>query len=180
MAHIETSDSIAGVKLVRLTAWSDERGTFMETFRRSWFPERTWDVMQTNCSYSRKGVLRGLHFHHRQVDYWFVPSGEIRVGLADLRPHSPTYRASQTIEIGEHDPVGVFIPIGVAHGFLALTDAALTYLVDNYYDGEDERGVAWNDPALAVAWGVTDPILSNRDRQNPLFRDLPPEQLPST
>ena len=178
MAEIDVSKRIAGVKFVTLKAYADERGKFLETFRRAWFPERSWDIIQTNCSYSRAGVLRGLHFHHRQVDYWFAPTGKLRVGLADLRPGSPTYGASQTLEIGEHAPIGVFIPIGVAHGFLALTDVALTYMVDNYYDGDDERGVAWNDPTLAVEWGMSEPIVSDRDRQNPLLRDLDPKQIP--
>jgi len=178
VAEISMSNRIAGVKFVQLRAYVDERGRFMETFRRSWFPERSWDIIQANCSYSRAGVLRGLHYHHRQVDYWFAPTGTLRVGLADLRPGSPTNGASQTLEIGEHNPVGVFIPIGVAHGFLALTDVALTYIVDNYYHGDDERGVAWNDPTLAVEWGVIEPIISARDRENPLMKDLPPDQVP--
>jgi dTDP-4-dehydrorhamnose 3,5-epimerase len=178
MAEVEISNLIAGVKFVHLKSYADDRGKFLETFRRSWFPERSWDIVQANCSYSRAGVLRGLHYHHRQVDYWFVPTGVLRVGLADLRPGSPTYAASQTLEIGEQNPIGVFIPIGVAHGFLALTDVVLTYIVDNYYDGDDERGVAWNDPTLAVAWGTTEPIISARDQQNPLLQHLPPEQVP--
>ena len=63
------------------------------------------------------------------------------------------------VEIGEENQWGIFIPVGVAHGFLALTDATLTYIVDNYYDGADEHGVAWNDPELAVPWQATTPIL---------------------
>ena len=77
-----------------------------------------------------------------------------RSGPADIRPDSPTYRATQVIEMGGENQVGVFIPIGVAHGFVALADATLTYIVDNYYDGADEHGVAWNDPDLALPWGV--------------------------
>jgi dTDP-4-dehydrorhamnose 3,5-epimerase len=66
----------------------------------------------------------------------------------------------------------------VAHGFLTLTDATLTYLVDNYYDGADEHGVAWNDPTLQLDWGVSEPILSGRDEQNPFLKDIPVEKLP--
>jgi dTDP-4-dehydrorhamnose 3,5-epimerase len=178
MAEIDESDVIAGVKLARLQVRGDERGRFMETFRKEWFPERSWQAVQTNCSYSQANVLRGLHYHRRQVDYWFVPQGMIRVALVDLRRSSPTRGASQSLEIGDQHRMGVFIPVGVAHGFLALTDAVLTYLVDNYHDGTDEHGVAWNDPALGVNWGASDPILSPRDRQNPLLRDIPAEQLP--
>ena len=75
--------------------------------------------------------------------------------------------------------MGVFIPCGVAHGFVALTPATLTYLVDNYYDGGDELGVAWNDPDLAVPWGVSEPILSGRDQQNPLWKEIVGEKLPN-
>ncbi len=178
MVEIIESQANVGVKFAQLKVWADDRGKFLETFRQEWFPERSWNVVQTNCSYSRAGVLRGLHYHHNQVDYWFVPQGTIRVGLADLRPGSPTLGASQTLEIGENNRIGVFVPVGVAHGFLTLTDAVLTYLVDNYYDGADELGVAWNDPDLSVDWGTSDPYLSDRDRNNPWFKDLPASRLP--
>lgn len=169
---------LEGVRFVRLKAYGDERGRFFETFRTEWFPERTWERVQTNRSDSSQGVLRGLHYHFLQVDYWYVPSGMIRVGLADLRPGSATYGQSETIEIGDHNQIGVFIPCGVAHGFYAMTDATLTYLVDNYYDGGDELGVAWNDPELAVAWNVVSPILSGRDQANPLWREIEAARLP--
>jgi dTDP-4-dehydrorhamnose 3,5-epimerase len=178
MVEIRESDIVAGVKVVTLKVFCDQRGHFLETFRKEWFPERDWNLVQTNCSFSRAGVLRGLHFHHRQVDYWYVPNGQIRVGLADLRPQSPTYRKSQTIEIGQDNPVGIFIPVGIAHGFLSLTDTFLTYLVDNYYDGNDEYGVRWDDPALGLKWGTEAPILSARDRDNPLLQEIDPGQLP--
>lgn len=169
---------IDGVKFVQLKPFGDARGRFLETFRTEWFPERSWQIVQTNRSDSRAGVLRGLHYHFKQVDYWYVPNGTLRVGLADLRPTSPTYLVNETIEIGDENQVGVFIPCGVAHGFYAVTDVTLTYLVDNYYDGGDEFGVAWNDPALGVAWNVTTPLLSGRDAQNPLLRDIAPDRLP--
>jgi dTDP-4-dehydrorhamnose 3,5-epimerase len=167
MTDIVASSHIAGVKIVHLRAIGDERGRFLETFRKAWFPERSWEIFQTNRSDSKAGVLRGLHYHFRQVDYWYCPSGILRVGLADLRRSSPTYGASEVIEIGDKHQLGIFIPCGVAHGFYAVTDVTLTYLVDNYYDGADEFGVAWDDPTLAVPWGVTDPILSGRDLNNP-------------
>jgi dTDP-4-dehydrorhamnose 3,5-epimerase len=178
MAEIIESDVIPGVKFVKLHARGDDRGRFMETFRKEWFPERSWHNVQINCSYSRPNVLRGLHYHRRQVDYWFAPAGTIRVALVDLRRSSLTRGASQVLEIGQDRPLGVLVPVGVAHGFLALTDAVLTYVVDNYYDGDDELGVAWNDPALGVDWKVDDPVLSLRDRQNLKLKDIPSHQLP--
>ena len=173
MTEIVASTQIEGVKFAQLRAFGDERGRFLETFRKNWFPERTWEIVQTNRSDSKAGVLRGLHYHFRQVDYWYCAAGVLRVGLADLRRSSPTYGKSQVIEIGDANQMGVFIPCGVAHGFYAATDVTLTYLVDNYYDGGDELGVAWNDPVLAVPWGVEEPILSGRDRSNPLLQDIP-------
>lgn len=178
MAEISASSVISGVKFVRLQVWADERGHFLETFRKDWFPERNWDIVQTNCSFSRAFVLRGLHYHLRQVDYWFVPQGTIRVALADLRRSSPNRGASQTIEIGDDNPLGIFIPAGIAHGFVAVTPATLTYLVDNYYDGSDEHGVAWDDPELGIDWGLSQPTLSPRDRQNRRLSDIPAHLLP--
>ncbi|MDA0745392.1 MAG: dTDP-4-dehydrorhamnose 3,5-epimerase family protein [bacterium] len=178
MASIEESGIIEGVHLVSLVAHGDERGRFVESFRKEWFPQRDWAKVQGNASYSAAGVLRGFHYHHRQVDYWFVPVGMVRVGLFDMRPSSPTFRATQTLEIGEQNRVGVFIPVGVAHGFLALTDVVLTYLVDNYYDGTDENGLAWNDPEVGLDWGTTSPNLSPKDAANPVWKEIPGENLP--
>lgn len=178
MPEITESTKIKDVQLVTLKAFADDRGRFIETFRTEWFPQRSWDKIQTNRSDSKAGVLRGLHFHHHQVDYWYVPRGTIRVGLCDLRPDSPTFMATQTLEIGDDNQMGVFIPVGVAHGFYALTDATLTYLVDNYYDGSDEHGVAWDDPELGVPWGAENPILSPRDAQNRRWKDIPADEKP--
>ena len=178
MPEINESKLIKDVQIVTLKAFADERGRFIETFRKAWFPQRSWERIQTNRSDSKAGVLRGLHFHHHQVDYWYVPRGIIRVGLCDLRPSSPTFMATETLEIGDDNQVGVFIPVGVAHGFFALTDATLTYLVDNYYDGDDEHGVAWNDPSLGVAWGAKNPLLSPRDSQNPFWENIPISERP--
>ena len=172
-------DAIAGVYTVAIRSFGDERGRFMETFRREWFPGVSWDKMQSNRSDSQAGVLRGLHFHQQQVDYWYVPEGRIRAGLVDLRPSSPTYMQAATLDMGGENNLGLFIPIGVAHGFLALTDCTLIYIVNNYYDGgKDEFGVAWNDPDLNLNWGTDSPILSGRDLQNPRLHDIPPELRP--
>lgn len=182
MATPEITDitAITGVQLARLQAFGDSRGRFTEIFRKEWFPQRPWNVVQMNRSDSAQGVLRGLHYHFHQVDYWYVMAGQIRVGLADLRPDSPTFRAAHTIDISAEDNAGLFIPIGVAHGFLALSDVTLVYVVDNYYeDGGDEFGLAWNDADLAVPWQPdTPPVLSNRDRANPRLRDVSPKDLP--
>ncbi|MCY4525145.1 MAG: dTDP-4-dehydrorhamnose 3,5-epimerase, partial [Anaerolineaceae bacterium] len=136
---VRESRRIAGVGIVNLRPLADERGRFMETFRREWFPQVNWDRLQMNRSDSRKQVLRGLHWHRRQVDYWVVTRGRIRAVLVDLRRSSPTSRAVKVIELQADSGPGLFIPAGVAHGFLALEDATLTYAVNNYYDNSDEQ-----------------------------------------
>jgi dTDP-4-dehydrorhamnose 3,5-epimerase len=124
-------------------------------------------MIQTNRADRSAGSLVGLHYHLHQADYWYVPFGTARVVLHDLRTGSPTDGATETFDLGgEHHP-GVFIPPGVAHGFAAVTDMTITYLVDGYYNPADELGVAWDDPHIAADWGVSDPVLSERDAANP-------------
>ena len=131
-------------------------------------------MVQSNLSFSRAGVLRGLHFHRRQADYWWVPSGAILVGLYDLRSGSPTAGVGTEVLLSSDDPEpkGLYIPKGVAHGFLAQTDVLMHYLVDEYHTGEDEFGVAWDDPDAGVRWGTSDPILSERDQSNPKLAEV--------
>lgn len=173
------SKRIPGVLIVALQPFADERGRFTETFRKEWFPQREWSRIQTNRSDSRAGVLRGLHYHFNQVDYWYLLSGQIRVGLADLRPSSPSYRKTETIDLDAANNRGLYIPVGIAHGFLALSDVTLFYTVDNYYDGSDEYGLAWDDPDIFVPWGAEiTPIVSGRDATNPFFKDIPNDRLP--
>jgi len=179
MSMIRDSSFIRDVKLVKLASFADERGRFLESFRKEWFPEYGWDVIQANRSDSLAHVLRGLHFHRHQVDYWYPAFGRLQVALYDLRVGSPTRGTREVFEIGEQDPVGVLVPPGVAHGFLALGDATLTYLVNRYYDPGDEHGVAWNDPTIAIPWGTDSPLLSERDRTNPFLDEIPLDTLPS-
>lgn len=178
VTNVRESSLIRGVRVVELASFADERGRFLESFRKEWFPEISWDVIQANRSDSRKNVLRGLHFHLHQVDYWYPAFGRLQVALYDLRRGSPTRGAREVFEIGESEPMGVLVPPGVAHGFLALSDATLTYLVDRYYDPGDEYGVAWNDPTVAVPWNTDSPLLSERDRKNPLLEEIPADRLP--
>jgi dTDP-4-dehydrorhamnose 3,5-epimerase len=174
---ISESDVIAGVYVVEPDAHGDQRGRFVETYRRSWFPEGR-EMVQGNRSDKQAGAVVGLHYHLHQADYWYVPRGRARVVLHDLREGSPTDGATLVLEIGEHDDRGVFIPPGVAHGFAAVTDMTITYLVDNYYNPQDELGVAWDDPEIGADWGLADPILSARDQKNPRRKDLPPGRQP--
>lgn len=177
MPAITESNVIAGVWVVAPEVHGDVRGRFVETYRRSWFPQGR-EMVQGNRSDKQAGAIVGLHYHLHQADYWYVPRGRARVALHDLREGSPSDGKTLTLEIGEHDHRGVFIPPGVAHGFGALTDLTITYLVDQYYNPEDELGVAWNDPVIGVDWGIAEPILSDRDRANPLRAHLPSGRRP--
>jgi dTDP-4-dehydrorhamnose 3,5-epimerase len=174
---ITESAVITGVYTVDPDAHGDDRGRFYETYRRSWFPLGR-EMVQANRSDKRAGSVVGLHYHLHQADYWLCPVGTARVILHDLRAGSPTDGATEQVEISEANCRGVFIPPGVAHGFAALTDLSLTYLVDSYYNPDDELGVAWDDPDVGADWGVIDPVLSARDRANPRRRELGPDRLP--
>ena len=178
MPKILPSELIDGVVLAVLESHGDERGRFVETYRRSWFPLGR-EMVQGNRSEKQAGALVGLHYHLHQADYWYVPKGRARVVLHDLRVGSPTDGATETYELGDvGEERGLFIPPGVAHGFAALTDMTITYMVDQYYNPEDELGVAWDDPEIAADWGISDPVLSKRDQTNPSRAELPGERRP--
>jgi dTDP-4-dehydrorhamnose 3,5-epimerase len=183
MATVVGSDVIQNVVVVEPAVHADARGVFIETYRREWFPQGR-EMIQGNRGDRQAGSVVGLHYHLHQADYWYVPFGRCRVVLHDLRAGSPTDGATQAIDLGaredgSHDHRGVFIPPGVAHGFAALTDMTITYLVDGYYNPADELGVAWDDPQVDADWGVADPTLSDRDRKNPRRADLDPKLRPS-
>jgi dTDP-4-dehydrorhamnose 3,5-epimerase len=176
MAEITESDVIKGVWFAEPDVHGDERGLFVETYRREWFPQGR-EMIQGNRADRQAGAIVGLHYHLHQADYWYIPFGTARVVLHDLRQGSPTDEATICVDLGRqpdgsHSHRGVFIPPGVAHGFAAVTDMTITYLVDGYYNGADELGVAWDDPVIAADWGVTDPVLSDRDRKNPRRADI--------
>ena len=182
MATLTKSELIDGVVLVEPTIHTDERGYFVETYRREWF-DLGREMIQGNRGNRQAGAVVGLHYHLHQADYWYVPAGHVRAVLHDLRTGSPTDGATQVVDMGEVDGgennhLGLFIPPGVAHGFASLSDCALTYLVDGYYNPADELGVLWNDPAIDADWGVADPILSARDAANPLRADIPEGRQP--
>ena len=159
------SSGIEGVVIEPLERFTDERGAFTEWARFSAFPD---DLKQANHSRSTAGVLRGLHYHRNQADLWYVVRGRAQVALADLR--DPPNARTHVFTMDGDDPQFAYIPPGVAHGFLALTDLDLIYLVTQEFDGSDEHGIAWNDPELAIPWESSDPILSERDRTNEPLR----------
>jgi len=169
--------SLPGVSYGAIVRHADQRGSFRELWRAGDFPDEPF--VQANLSTSAAGVLRGLHLHQRQDDLWIVADGRAFVALVDLRPMLDGTGSApriETRELGANE--WVVIPSGIAHGFLALDPLQLIYLVTNEYDGSDELGFAWDDPAVAVDWpplaGTTDgrPILSERDGANPPLVDL--------
>jgi dTDP-4-dehydrorhamnose 3,5-epimerase len=157
---------IAGVVHHDLMVHRDERGSFVETFRKEWVPGAR-EMLQGNRADRQAGSLVGLHFHRHQADWWYVVAGTARMVLHDLRAGSPTEATTMAVDLSGDAPAGVYIPAGVAHGFAALTDVTLTYLVDGYYDPADELGVAWDDPDIAADWGLDAPVLSTRDQALP-------------
>ena len=166
-----------GVRYGAVARFGDERGAFRELWRASQMPDARF--VQANVSTSAAGVLRGLHYHRRQDDYWIVASGRAFVALVDVRPllhGTGTQSIVETRELSADE--WVVIPTGVAHGFLALEPLELIYLVTNEYDGTDELGFAWDDPAVGVPWPVLSatpdgrPILSGRDQTNPPLAEL--------
>ena len=147
-----------GVELIPLRYRSDDRGWFLEIRRESWLGGPT---VQTNVSFSRRGVIRGLHFHERgQDDLFICLTGTARVVVLD-RSSGETF----TADIGEENPVAVYIPGHYAHGFEALTDVLFCYHVTAEYDpaDPDEQNVPWNDPRVAQLWSTSTPTLSARD-----------------
>jgi dTDP-4-dehydrorhamnose 3,5-epimerase len=185
VATITPSDVIDGVVVVQPDIHGDERGIFIETYRRQWFPGGR-EMIQGNRGDRRQGAVVGLHYHLHQADFWYVPYGQVRVVLHDLRVGGPTEGKTLEIDLGsppgtasvDHDHRGIYIPPGVAHGFAALTDMTITYLVDGYYNPADELGVAWDDPDIGADWGLADPVLSARDQANPRRADLPEGRRP--
>jgi dTDP-4-dehydrorhamnose 3,5-epimerase len=177
MPTVTTSDAIEGVHIVEPDIHGDQRGLFIETYRREWFPNGR-EMVQANRANRQANALVGLHYHLHQADYWYVPFGTAMVVLHDLREGGPSDGATLSLELTGENHRGVFIPPGVAHGFAAVTDMVITYLVDGYYNPQDELGVAWDDPDVAADWGITDPVLSERDQSNPRRSDLPEGRRP--
>ena len=151
--------TVEGVVRIPLRRFEDSRGWFSELRRDSALPKRT---VQTNLVFSRQGVIRGLHFHERGQDDLFIAiEGSARVVVLD-RESGATF----TEDIGDDNPVGLYVPGHHAHGYEALTDLVLCYHVTEEYDpaDPDEHGVPWNDPRVVDLWSTRSPILSQRDQ----------------
>jgi dTDP-4-dehydrorhamnose 3,5-epimerase len=174
-----TDTRIDGVKIVDVTSYGDARGYFVETYKEPDFKAAGIDVDfdQDNQSSSTKGVLRGLHFqiHHPQSKLVRVISGEVFDVAVDLRKGSATYGAWVGVRLSAENKRQLFIPRNFAHGFLVLSETAeFCYKCDDVYHPDDEGGVMWNDPDIAVEWPKVDaPLnLSDKDKVNATFASL--------
>jgi len=175
VADIRQSLLIDAVVVVSPEVHTDRRGVFVEIWRRQWVPGGR-EMVQTNRADRQAGSLVGFHYHLHQADFWYVTAGRARVVLHDLRLGSPTDGVTESFDLGGDGAArhrGVYIPPGVAHGFAALSDVTITYLVDCPYDPDDELGLAWDDREIAADWGLAHPVLSDRDNANPLRSDIP-------
>lgn len=155
--------------------FSDDRGFFREPFRRDEFEEalgKSWVHVQENHAFSKKDVLRGIH-----IAPWdkmiYVPYGRVLAVLVDLHKDSPTFKQHQAIEIGDGNRVKLFIPAGFGNSYLILSDEAVyEYQVNKYYTAGAEKGVTWDDPELNIEWPIENPILSEKDKNNPSLKEF--------
>lgn len=161
----------------------DHRGIFLESYRKNKFSDATGlniDFVQDNQSVSTRGVLRGLHFQYgefAQAKLVRVIYGQVLDVVVDVRPNSPTFKKSFSIILDDNNHHQLFIPQGFAHGFLTLSDVSVfSYKCDRYYSQGAESGIIYNDPDLAIDWGMTEEnfILSDKDKALPTLKKLFP------
>ena len=166
------------VYIIEPSVFGDNRGWFME----SWSDEKmkkaglNYSFVQDNHSYSaQKGVIRGIHFQKgdaAQAKLVRCVKGVVLDVAVDLWKNSPTYKKWVAVEISEENKRQLLIPRGFGHAFLTLTeDVEFLYKADNSYNAVAERGIRWNDPELAIDWGITHPILSEKDATAPLLKE---------
>ena len=169
---------LEGIWILEPRVFTDKRGYFMETWSKREFEAHGlyYDFVQDNHSSSTvRGTLRGIHFQRgdkAQAKLVRCIRGAVLDVVVDLRPSSATYKQWQAVELSEESKRQLLIPRGFGHGFVTLTDySEILYRADNPYAPEADAGILWNDPELAIEWGIEDPILSDKDRHHPLLRD---------
>jgi dTDP-4-dehydrorhamnose 3,5-epimerase len=182
LKRVETS--LPGVCLIEPAILTDPRGFFLETYQREKYAALGIhdEFVQDNHSRSSRGVLRGLHYQleYAQAKLCRVVEGEVLDVAVDIRVGSPTFGKSVTAVLSATKHNQIYIPKGFAHGFVVLSDAAqFLYKCSDFYDRADERGIAWDDPDLKIAWQIDEPILSSKDRSNPRLSQVAAEALPA-
>jgi len=169
---------IPGVVVIRPRVFEDARGYFFESFNKSAFENAGIqdDFVQDNQSLSEAGVLRGMHFQippFAQSKLVRVVRGAVLDVVVDIRKGSPTYGQFYAIELSEENKAMLYIPIGMAHGFLTLkNDTLFSYKCGNVYHKASEQGIMWNDPSIGIPWNVENPMLSEKDQKNSLLADF--------
>lgn len=169
---------IDGPLIIQPNVFKDDRGYFLETYNESEYVKNDIiaEFLQDNQSKSMKGALRGLHFQrppYAQGKLVRVIKGAVLDVVVDIRVASPTYGQHYSIELSEDNFTIFWIPEGFAHGFATLEDDTIfTYKCTDVYNKESEGGILWNDPDLNIDWGITNPVLSEKDSKNSLFKDL--------
>ncbi len=173
-----TKTKLEGVVIIEPAVFGDRRGFFMESWSKRAFAEAglDYDFVQDNHSASTvKGTLRGIHFQRgdkAQAKLVRCTKGAVLDVAVDLRPTSLTYKQWVSVELSEDNKRQLLIPRGFGHGFLTLTDEVeFMYKADNFYAPEADGGIRWNDPELAVDWGIAEPILSDKDSKSPWLKD---------
>lgn len=170
--------AIEGVLILEPKKFGDERGFFAESYNKRLFDEavgQSIDFVQDNQSRSSRGVLRGLHYQlapHAQGKLVRVASGTVYDVAVDIRRGSPTFGKAVGVELSQDNFRQLWLPPGMAHGFLVLSEFAdFLYKTTAYYAPAHERSIRWNDPALGIEWplGDTQPALSQKDAAAPLF-----------
>ncbi|HEV2858536.1 MAG TPA: dTDP-4-dehydrorhamnose 3,5-epimerase [Solirubrobacterales bacterium] len=168
---------LEGVVLIEPVVHGDERGFMLESYSREAWRELGVEVdfVQHNHSRSSKGTLRGIHFQTEpgQAKLVRCPRGEILDVAVDLRRDSPTYGQWEAHVLDDGNHRQLFVPVGFGHGFAVLSDVAdVAYQVSSYYDPATEAGIAWDDPEVGVDWQVSEPLLSERDKNAPTLAEI--------
>ena len=181
MQRIETS--LPGVYELRPVVHRDSRGSFLETYHHAKYSDLGIKdtFLQDNHSISSRGTLRGLHYQlqHAQAKLCRVIEGEALDVAVDIRIGSPHFGKWASVRLSAKEQNQLYIPAGLAHGFLAITETVqFLYKCSDYYAPSDEYGILWNDPALAIDWGASNPVLSQRDAKNPTLADVQQQFLP--
>ena len=178
MINVEKTE-LDGVFIIEPKAFGDNRGWFMESYSKRDLEANgiKADFVQDNRSYSaKKGIVRGLHFQRNpmcQAKMLTCLRGAIMDVAVDLRKNSPTYKKWISVELTEENRKQIFIPKGFAHGFVTLTDdVEIFYKCDAFYSPEHDGGIRFDDPEIGVDWGITDPILSEKDKNAPFLKDI--------
>lgn len=176
------ASKLPGVRIIQPDVFGDSRGFFLETWNGRRYEEclGAANFVQDNISFSRRGILRGLHFQNpnSQGKLVMVLAGEVFDVALDLRRHSPTFGQWEAYELSGENKHQVFLPPGIAHGFQVVSESAMFhYKCTAYYSAADEHSIIWNDPDLALPWPLPDPILSAKDLKGRRLCDLPPELL---